>query len=962
MSISPLLNSELLELAAQRWQQLTASQDFHSDYLSHQDAIEQAFALSDFITEHCLREPFYLQALIQRQLLCTAELDYSTLLAESLAQVSSEVQLQQKLRQFRHLHMLRIAWRDLLNMQSIESSLKQVSELANQLIVQAYAWLYENLTTKYGIPQGEHGPQPMFIIGMGKLGGGELNFSSDIDLIFTYPSQGETQGAKKPIEHQQFFTKLAQKLIAALHQTTVDGQVYRVDMRLRPFGDSGPLVMHFAAMEDYYQEQGREWERYAMLKARVINPQACYLSELQTILKPFIYRRYLDYGAIDSLRKMKSLIQQEVRRRGLKDNIKLGKGGIREAEFIVQSLQLIRGGREPRLQGQSLLHNLHELRALHILDEKDAQQLETSYLWLRKVEHCLQQFADQQTQVLPDNVRDQARLVQVLGFDSYGDFCVQLKQHCLFIHDDFLLLIGDESASTEQEAEPELAVFNDVWQLELAEEESSHILAQWLTAPQAEAYMTKLRAFRQGLNHSRVGQRGLDTLNKLMPSLLFSIVDNEDGDPLTLLERIVRVLQAISGRTAYIELLFENRGALSQLTKLCTASPWVTEQISRFPMLLDELLNPAQLYNPTPPQEFSAELQLAMLRVDPDDLEQQMEALRQFKLSEQLKIAAADITGALDVMKVSDHLTYLAEAIIKHVVNMAWQQISEKYGSPVSATEGEKNEQNMGFAVIGFGKLGGLELGYGSDLDLVFVHDCEGNLNTTGPKTIESQHFYLKLAQRVLHLFNTKTASGQLYEVDMRLRPSGNAGLMVSHISGFADYQLQDAWTWEHQALIRARFICGSMELKHTFEQLRRRVLELPRDKSKLVIEVQEMREKMRQHLAKGTALQVDLKQDKGGIADIEFIVQYYVLANSEGHANLTKWPDNVRILKALVDEKLMHEQQSQQLTQAYLDYRNTNHRLTLQQQAYALNSDKLSTRRQQVCEIWRQCFQTPTG
>jgi glutamate-ammonia-ligase adenylyltransferase len=958
MSTTPLSSPELLNLAAQRWQQLTASQVFNSDYLVHQHTIEQAFALSDFIADHCLRDPHYLQILIQHKLLFSQQLDYVVLLENALKEVNSEAQLQRSLRKFRNLHMLRIAWRDLLNMQTIESSLQQVSELANQLIIQAYRWLYVNLTEKYGSPLGDFGPQPMFIIGMGKLGGGELNFSSDIDLIFTYPSQGETQGTKKSIEHQQFFTKLAQKLIGALHQTTVDGQVYRVDMRLRPFGESGPLVMHFAAMEDYYQEQGREWERYAMLKGRVINPQPCYLSELQTILKPFIYRRYLDYGAIDSLRKMKSLIQQEVRRRGLKDNIKLGKGGIREVEFIVQSLQLIRGGREPRLQSQSLLHNLNELTELNILDEKDAQQLRTSYLWLRKIEHCLQQFADQQTQVLPDNLRDQSRLVHVLRCQSYDNFFFQLNNHCRLIHNDFLMLIGDDTSATEEEAAPELDVFNDVWLLELAEEESCHILAPWLNAQQSVAYMAKLTDFRKGLNHSRVGQRGLDTLNKLMPRLLFSIVDNEDGDPVTLLERVVRVLQAIAGRTAYIELLFENQGALKQLTKLCTASPWVTEQISRFPMLLDELLNPAQLYNPTPPHEYSAELQLAMLRVDPDDLEQQMEALRQFKLSEQLKIAAADITGALVVMTVSDHLTHLAETLIKQVVNMAWQQMSDKYGPPISTTDGARDEQNKGFAVIGFGKLGGMELGYGSDLDLVFVHNCEGNLNTMGPKAIESQHFYLKLAQRILHLFNTKTPSGQLYEVDMRLRPSGNAGLMVSNIKGFADYQLQDAWTWEHQALVRARHICGSAALKQAFEHLRKRVLELPRDKVKLATEVQEMREKMRRHLAKGTALQFDLKQDKGGIADIEFIVQYYVLAHSHQHANLTKWPDNVRILQTLADEQLIPEQQAQQLTQAYLDYRNTNHRLTLQQQTYELNSDKLRERRQQVSDIWQGCFQ----
>jgi glutamate-ammonia-ligase adenylyltransferase len=967
MTIKATLSGPLSDLAHERWQQLSELPEFDPKWLEHQTFIEQAFALSDFIAEHCLKTPQILTELINQQLLFSEQLNFQHLLEQNIALAHDEISLNKLLRQFRTCHMLRIAWRDLLNMQSIESSLQQVSELANQLILQSYQWHYNSLSNKYGLPMGEHGQQDMLIIGMGKLGGGELNFSSDIDLIFAYPSQGETQSERKSIEHQQFFTKLAQKLIAALHQTTVDGQVFRVDMRLRPFGESGPLVTHFAALEDYYQEQGREWERYAMLKGRLLNQSSLYVSELQDILRPFVFRRYLDYSSIDSLRKMKALIQQEVRRRGLKNNIKLGRGGIREAEFIVQSLQLIRGGREPRLQSQSLLHTLHELSELQVLPLQVTKDLGDSYLWLRKVEHCLQQFDDKQTQVLPDNELDRQRLVHVLNCVNFEQFSQQLQEHLDTISEHFTQLIGeekkdDEISSDKDESQQSII---DLWQLELPEDEACRLLNHWLNAQQAKAFILPLTDFRKNLSSSRLGQRGLDTLNKLMPSVLFSILlstfSKDHDDAIILLKRILQVFLSILGRTAYLELLYENQGALKQLIKLCDASPWVAEQIGRFPMLLDELLNPAELYNPTPLQDYEAELRVALLRVDPEDLEQQMEALRQFKLSQQLKIAAADIARAIPVMQVSDHLTFLAEAIIKQVVNMAWQQITEKYGSPASENGQLKNAQNTGFAVVGFGKLGGLELGYGSDLDLVFLHDCVGNRLSNGAKPIESQKFYIKLAQRILHLFTTKTASGELYEVDMRLRPSGNAGLLVSHIKGFTDYQLQDAWTWEHQALSRARFICGSKELSKVFNQLREKVLELPRDRGELTKRVIEMREKMRVHLSKSAnkdnqdEREFDLKQDKGGIADIEFIVQFYVLAYCHKYPQLARWPDNVRVLQSLKELGIMSSEQGEQLTQAYLEFRNSSHRLALQQQDHVINNKKFSSLRKQVSDIWQE-------
>ena len=734
-------------------------------------------------------------------------------------------------------------------------------------------------------------------------------------------------------------------------------------MRLRPFGDSGPLVMHFDAMEDYYQEQGRDWERYAMLKASILNTPCPYTQQLSEILQPFIYRRYLDFSAIESLRSMKSMIEQEVRRRGLTNNIKLGKGGIREAEFIVQSLQLINGGRESSLKVQSLQLALLELINLNILPDDSAKNLLHSYLWLRKIEHCLQQFADKQTQVLPNNGIDKKRLLYVLGMTDYQDFMQQLAQHCNAVHQQFSLLIKEDPALALDVADELQQGAKDLWQLQLNAQETHSILDYWHLADEvfetglsiSEDVCQQISAFKQSLTKQRIGQRGLTILNNLMPVIIHNIMSSSAKDHAELFRRILTVLHAVLGRTAYLQLLFENQGALFHLVKLCAASPWVTEQIARFPLLLDELLDPISLYQPVPFHQYSDELRQALLRVEPEDLELQIETLRQFKLSQQLKIAAADISNALPVMQVSDHLTHLAETIIVQVVDIAWQQIVAKHGVPVCETQGPKNIQNKGFAVLGFGKLGGWELGYGSDLDLVFLHNCDGQQLTDGKKPIGASGFYIKLAQRILHIFTIKTGLGLLYDVDMRLRPSGNAGLLVCHVNGFATYETENAWTWEHQALCRARFILGCHELLECFTAVRLTVLSKPRVLLELANEVVSMREKMRAHLAKGDAENIDLKQDAGGIADIEFIVQFMLLTHTNAFPSLAKWPDNVRILANLARLSLITKAEADILNQAYLEYRNYAHRLALQNAPLAAINPSIADFQTKVKAIWNK-------
>lgn len=962
---NPLMSlpKELIELGSERWKVLQRHRQFSKHFDAFEEQIKIAFSLSEFIYDQCLKHPVWISELMVERHLFAEQVDYQNKLVRLLSEVNSEAVLHQKLRQFRNFHMLRIAWRDLLNMQSIEDSLAQVSELARQLITQTNSWLYQFLQPQFGLPKGKFGPQPMLILGMGKLGGNELNFSSDIDLIFTYPCVGVTCGGKKSLENQQFFTKLAQKLITALDKVTADGQVYRVDMRLRPFGDSGPLVMHFDAMEDYYQEQGRDWERYAMLKASILNQACPYTSQLSDILQPFIYRRYLDFSAIESLRTMKSMIEQEVRRRGLTNNIKLGKGGIREAEFVVQSLQLINGGREPSLKVQSLQLALTELVKLQILPAQSTQCLRHSYLWLRKIEHCLQQFADKQTQVLPSNNTDQQRLLYVLGMTDDQYFMQQLAKHCDLIHQQFSLLVKEDPLRQDDVADEQQQGAKDIWQLQLDIQETQSILNHWHLIDDViptskhigENVYQHINAFKQNLTTQRIGQRGLTTLNNLMPVIIQKILSSSANDHGELFKRVFIVLHAILGRTAYLQLLFENQAALFHLVKLCAASPWVTQQIARFPLLLDELLNPISLYQPVAFNQYADELRQTLLRVEPEDLELQIETLRQFKLSQQLKIAAADISNALPVMQVSDHLTYLAETIIVQVVDIAWQQMVAKHGVPVCETQGPKDIQNKGFAVLGFGKLGGWELGYGSDLDLVFLHNCDGQHFTNGKKPIGVSAFYIKLAQRILHIFTIKTGLGLLYDVDMRLRPSGNAGLLVCHVNGFATYEIENAWTWEHQALGRARFITGCCELQARFSAVRLTILSRPRMLAELAKEVVSMREKMRTHLAKGDAHNIDLKHDAGGIADIEFIVQFMLLAHTSSFPSLAKWPDNVRILSDLTRLSLMKKAEADILSQAYLEYRNYAHRLALQNRTLASVNASVVDYQTEVKAIWRK-------
>ena len=929
MTVGEQLPAALNTLGRERFAQLYPER-------SPSELIINLIGLSDFAWR-CLQS----QPQLIEMLLCSEQMSLrdcpNPFQDLNLAEVD-EAQCHKILRRYRERYWLKVACLDLCYSNDIADSISYISALADQLIDSANNWAFAQVAIVNGQPlDDQQQPLSMMVLGMGKLGGQELNYSSDIDLIFAYPRSVKTQGGRRSLEAQVFYTKVAQKLIAALNQATVDGQVFRVDMRLRPFGESGPLVMSFTAIEDYYQDQGREWERYAMLKGRLIGPQTQYSDEFYQLLKPFVYRRYIDFSVIESLRKMKQMIAQEVRRKRLTNNIKLGAGGIREVEFVVQALQMVRGGREANLQTQSLQKALAELENIQVIAQDEAQLLRRNYLFLRRVEQYLQIFADQQTQTLPDDELNQLRLNFLLAQQDFTASLAQINDIMAGVHSEFEQVIGYES----EPVDPCESGFVSAWE---------HTDISLLTEPN-DSWQTPLEDFKARLTKTKIGHRGRDILDKLMPLMFKQLAESKaSGEVFSM---ICQVLSKVISRTAYLELLYENPGALKQLVSLCSHSKWIGEHISRYPILLDELIDPAVLYKPTPLSAYKDEIRLYFLRIESDDLEQQMEALRQFKQTHQLRIAAADATGVLDVMKVSDHLTALAEAIVEQAVNLAWQQMAQRFGIPPATDDEQK-----GFAVIAYGKTGGFEVGYDSDLDLVFVHNSDGSEQTSGTKAIDSRQFYLKLAQRLMHLFNTRTASGILYELDTRLRPEGASGLMAINIESFNNYQQTQAWTWEHQALVRSRMIFGQVQLQQRFSEIRSGILCQQRDPKKLREDVITMREKMRMHLAKGTDIDFDLKQDAGGIADIEFLTQYIVLNNAHRFDELTTYSDNVRILTDAARLGCISKEIKQGLIAAYIDYRSRYHVLSLDQQGRCAAKQEFATDIAFVTNAWQHIFE----
>jgi glutamate-ammonia-ligase adenylyltransferase len=776
-------------------------------------------------------------------------------LALAGARADDETALKARLRRLRQRALLRVMARDLAGRADLAEVCGTMSALAQAEIGAALEWL---------------GRPDLAVVAMGKLGGGELNVSSDIDLVFLRP---------RGLERAEAFERAGRALIRLLSDTTEDGFAFRVDMRLRPYGDSGPLVCDVDFLEDYFVAQGREWERYAWIKARALSGDAELRAQLERVVRPFVYRKYLDYGTLAAMRRLHAEVRRDVARRDLAEHVKLGPGGIREIEFIVQALQLIRGGREPELAVRPTLQALSLLPRKNLLPQDAAHELAEAYVFLRNVEHRLQYLDDAQRHELPEDAADRARVAAMMGFADWHGFYARLSAVRASVTRHFEGVLGEPEASRGAKA--------------------------WPDHPRAAA----LRASQR---YAALPADSRARLDALVPALAEAAAATPN--PEETLARGIDLVEAISGRAAYLALLAENPQALERVARIVGASSWAAQFLTLHPLLLDELLDDRILYAPPDLQAFAALLR-GQLAAHADDVERRMNLMRELHQGQVFRLLAQDLAGLLTVERLADHLSALADLMLEATVAEVWKDLPRKHrsGAPL-------------FGVVAYGKLGGKELGYASDLDIVFLYEDADE---------QAQEVYARLAQRLITWLTTRTSAGPLFETDIALRPSGASGLLVSSLEAFERYQERDAWVWEHQALTRARACAGDPEIGRKFETLREKILRRPREERALKDEIVQMRDKMLGAHPNRSGL-FDLKHDRGGMIDVEFAVQYLVLAHSSRHAELTRNLGNIALLGVAAGLGLIAEALAEGARNAYREFRRRQHALRLSGAQYA--------------------------
>ena len=917
----------------------------------------RVLACSDFVFSSCERHPSMLEDLVSSGDL---EAPYPASAAgargrpslreraDSVARAAGSIDgLMTELRRLRRREMVRIAWRDIGGLADFDETVRDTSDLADAIIDTSLDRLHEWQCADLGTPIGHTGePQQLVVLALGKLGASELNFSSDIDLIFTFPENGQTEGGRRSVDNDRFFLQLARKLVKVLGEPTADGFLYRVDMRLRPFGTQGPLVLSFDALEEYYQTHGRDWERYAFIRARAVSGDMVLAAELLERLRPFVYRRYIDFGTLQSLRSLKVVMEQEVARKGMEHSVKHGPGGIREVEFTGQAFQMVRGGRTPALRYRRLLTVLARLGELELLPAHAVVSLSSAYRFLRAAEHRLQQVDDRQEHMLPLDESGRARIAAGMGYASWEAFSERLDRHRRNVGEQFAQVFG-------QERETDAAAGGDPLGALLSastDEETGVTLLEGAGFAAAREAWSVIARYRDTIALKMPDALGHERLARLTPDLLRAIAAQSNAT--TTLERVMTVIESIAKRSVYLALLAERSIALSQFVQLCAASPWIARLLGRHPVLFDELLDPRTLYEPLAPDRLDKDIAERLTAIDDPDREHEMDCLRQSKQANVLRVAAADVSRRIPLMVVSDHLTEIAEAVLRAALAIAWRDISARHGRPASMP---RDAAFAPYAIIAYGKLGGIELGYGSDLDLVFVHDDDSSAMTTGPKSIDLATFYARLTQRLIHDLTTMTSQGALYEVDPRLRPDGSKGVLVNTLDGLGEYLRDKAWTWEHQALVRARAVAGDPALGQRFARLRRDILLRDRDGDTLRDDVRSMRERMRTELGSRGSGRFDLKQDPGGVADIEFMVQYGTLRWASRLDADLEFTDNIRLLEGFRRAGLMPDGDLTLLADAYRAYRGRIHELSLQECEAVVGGEEFVELREAVVAIWNR-------
>ena len=911
------------------------------------ETMGRAAVCSDFILATLLRQP---DALLER--LADGEpLSAKDAIARFDLAGCSEAQAMSKLRQVRQVEMARIAWRDLSGLSDLETNLVDLSVLADSAVHAALEFAVGALAPRYGKPVDDTGLHlPLLVLGMGKLGGYELNYSSDIDLVFLHPDGAEINGLKD-IDTEGYYRRVAQLVVKFLDQITKDGFVFRVDTRLRPFGNSGPLTVGLSALETYLVRHGRDWERYAYQKARLLTGEKYAAEVFDQILTPFVYRRYIDFGVFDSLRQMKALITQEVARKDMADNIKLGPGGIREIEFIVQASQLVRGGRDPALQERTLLSVLPRLVLNRQLDEPAAIGLADAYRFLRALENRLQAMDDRQVHDLPDEPLTRERLAYAMNEPSWAMLLERLAAHRQFVEAQFAKVARDEQQPEDEAAGAVSSALS--WQGAWEGCDFGNFLES-IELPESEDIATTLTELRQGSLYRRMDEVSRQRLSAVMSRIVPML--REHALPADTLRRVLPVLRAVGRRSAYLALLNENPLALERLLALARQSEFLIRLVTSYPLLLDELLDSRIFDTPPSREELENDLTHHAELISDTNAESLLEAIRQFQRTAVFRIAVADRFGRLPLKKVSDRLTDTAEIVLQFALDIAWDELVGKHGRPMCGEPPDLAE--AGFAIIGYGKLGGLELGYGSDLDIVFLHGSHGvHQQTDGELPLDNGRFFMRLAQRLIHFLSIQTSSGRLYEVDTRLRPSGDSGFMVTSLDAFKRYQRKEAWVWEHQALLRSRSVAGSKQVCEAFEADRRAVLTGHVNRTDLRTEVLRMRARMRAELASSKEGQFDVKQDRGGLADIEFLVDYWVLSHAKDTPELVEFPDNVRQLEALELAELVPAERCQQLTRIYLLLRERLHELALNDAGRVVDASEFADELHWVGLLWDEVF-----
>jgi len=907
------------------------------------------FLFSEFVASNFLKNPAVFKELVDSSDLFKSYSDHTIVvrLEKKISRDMDESSVKKILLQTKLYEIIRIAWRDLTGQAPLEETLCDLSRLADAIVNQAVNTIYEVVCQRYGLPVDSDGNfQRMIVLGMGKLGAGELNFSSDIDLIFVYPNQGYTNG-ETIISNEEFFTKLCRKLLKFFSPGSHESHFYRVDTRLRPYGDGGPLVMNTLAFEEYYQAQGREWERYALIKARPIAGDIEAGFKLLKSLNSFIYRRYFDYGSFDSFRDMKHRITLQVKNKKLENNIKLGAGGIREIEFFGQLFQLIRGGVEPKLQERKILKVLDLLQIHHCINRETKEDLKKAYVFLRMVENRLQAYADLQTHDIPEKNEARKILSLSMGYAEWDDFLQDLTDHMQRVHGHFnQLLVSEDQEKPDRETED----LKELW-ININDPQFAVDAMTIKGFKDSKKVLGILRALEEHPNTKRLTPNGRKKLARLIPVMVKKI--GLQNDPDTILNKLVDLIVTIERRTCYLSLLIENKGALETLIILARKSPWIITFLSNHPALLDELMHPATLYFPPGRPALEKEMADRMAGIPPGDIEFLLEELCVFRQVNMLRVAAADVSGNYPLMKVSDHLTYIAETVLSQILSISWDLVVQKYGTP-EGISGENIDQ-CGFAIVAYGKVGGLEMGYKSDIDIVFLHKGDSGVTKGAAKSIDTIRFYSNLGQRIINALTMHTPAGTLYGADMRLRPGGNSGMIVSHIDAFDEYLKDQAWTWEHQALIRARPVAGDTDLCSRFDEIRSSVLQEKKDPDALKKDVGDMRERMRDERLKYTKDSFDLKQSQGSIVDIEFLVQYLILKHAYVSPDITIWTDNMRLLESLDAEGIITGCESERLQTAYLAMRKAIHRLNLQEKSLQITQTYFSENRQHVIDIYRK-------